>query len=140
MKLKAVEFYVSLIMMGFCINLFTVDANFDMGPRSIFFTDGQFLTILREFVFIFANITSTSFAIAEKGREGESRNYFIREKFASDKLHVIFEISLLFPYKIFSWPKLSPTKNSPWQKVLSEKQVFWGHIDLCRKPLRMKFH
>ena len=69
MKLKAVEFYVSLIMMGFCINLFTVDANFDMGPRSIFFIDGQFLTILGEFVFIFANITYTWFAIAEKGRE-----------------------------------------------------------------------
>ena len=29
-------------MMGFCVNLFTVDANFEMGPKWIFFTDGQF--------------------------------------------------------------------------------------------------
>ena len=28
--------------MGFCVNLFTVDANFEMGPKWIFFTDGQF--------------------------------------------------------------------------------------------------
>ena len=41
-----------------------MNANFEMGPRWIFFTDGQFLTILRK-------ITYARFAMAEieRGRE-----------------------------------------------------------------------
>ena len=38
------------------MNLFNVDANFYMGPRWIFIIDGQFLTILRELISIFASI------------------------------------------------------------------------------------
>ena len=35
-------------MMGFYVNLFTVDASFEMGPRWIFLTDGPFVIISRE--------------------------------------------------------------------------------------------
>ena len=40
-------------MMGFCVNLFTVDASFEMGPRWIFLTDGPFVIISRELGLIF---------------------------------------------------------------------------------------
>ena len=43
--------------MGFCVNLFTAGANFEIDTRWIFFTDGQFLTISRELVFFFDKIT-----------------------------------------------------------------------------------
>ena len=35
-------------MMGFYVNLFTVDASFEMGPRWIFLTYGPFVIISRE--------------------------------------------------------------------------------------------
>ena len=35
--MKAGKFYISVTMIGFYIKLFTVDVNFEMGPRSIFF-------------------------------------------------------------------------------------------------------
>ena len=68
-------------MMGFCVNLITVDANFEMGLWWIFFTDGQFLTVSRELVFIFDKITYAWFAMAEK--EGERGNYLIEENFVN---------------------------------------------------------
>ena len=43
----------SLQMMGFYVNLFTVDANFEMGPRWIFLNDGPFVIISRELGLIF---------------------------------------------------------------------------------------
>ena len=46
-------------MMHFCVDLFTVDENFETGSKWIFFTDIQFLTISRELGFIFANIIYT---------------------------------------------------------------------------------
>ena len=60
-----------------------MDANFEMGPRWIFFTDGQFLTILRK-------ITCARFAMAEIERGRERENYFVREKFLREKLGDFF--------------------------------------------------
>ena len=46
-------------MMDFYVSSFTLDANFEMGPRWSFSTDGQFLIVSRELVFIFVKITYT---------------------------------------------------------------------------------
>ena len=54
-----------------------------MDPRWIFFTDGQFLTILRK-------ITCARFAMAEIERGRERENYFVREKFLREKLGDFF--------------------------------------------------
>ena len=58
-----------------------------MGPRRIFFTDGQFLTISRE-------ITYARFAMAEIERERERKRKlkFLRE------IRSFFEIFSLFLY------------------------------------------
>ena len=40
-------------MMGFYVNLFTMDASFEMGPRWIFLTDGPFVIISPELGLIF---------------------------------------------------------------------------------------
>ena len=40
-------------MMGFYVNLFTVDASFEMGPTWIFFTDGPFVITSHELGLIF---------------------------------------------------------------------------------------
>ena len=60
-----------------------MDANFEMGPRWIFFTDGEFLTISR-------NITYARFAMAEIERRRERENYLVREKFLREKLGDFF--------------------------------------------------
>ena len=59
--------------MGFCVNFFIVGANFEIDPRWIFFTDGQFLTISRELVLIFDKITYASFAMVEREGEGKRK-------------------------------------------------------------------
>ena len=89
-------------MMGFCVNLFTVDASFEMGPRWIFLTDGPFVTISRERVLIFDKNTCAWFAMPERRTEGqrererkreserEEGNYLIEEKFVREKFRVFF--------------------------------------------------
>ena len=72
-----------------------MDANFEMGPRWIFFTDGQFLTISRK-------ITYARFAMAEIERGRERGNYLARKKFLREKLGVFFWLLSLFPYEMFS--------------------------------------
>ena len=57
--------------MGFCVNLFTVDASFEMGPRGIFLTDGSFVIISRELVSFFDRNTCAWFAMAERERKRE---------------------------------------------------------------------
>ena len=71
-----------------------MDANFEMGPRWIFFTDGQFLTISRE-------INYTRFAMVEKERGG-NRKLPHQRKTSQGKVKRLFEILSLFLYKIFS--------------------------------------
>ena len=56
-----------------------MDPNFEVGPRGIFFTDGQFLTISHE-------ITYARFAMA-KNRERERKR---KLKFLREKLEVFF--------------------------------------------------
>ena len=58
-------------MMGFCVNLFTVDASFEIGPRWIFLTYGPFVIISRELVLIFDKNTCYWFAVAERERGRE---------------------------------------------------------------------
>ena len=70
-------------MMHFCVDLFTVDENFETGSKWIFFTDIQFLTISRELGFIFANIIYTWFVMAERERERE-RERFLYKTFKND--------------------------------------------------------
>ena len=45
---KQISFKLLCKMMGFYVNLFTVDASFEMGPRWIFLTYGPFVIISRE--------------------------------------------------------------------------------------------
>ena len=59
-------------MMGFYVNLFTVDASFEMGPRWIFLNDGPFVIISRELGLIFDKNTCAWFAMAERQRERET--------------------------------------------------------------------
>ena len=89
------------------VNLFTVDANFEMGPRCICFTDGQFLTISRE-------ITYARFAMAEIERGRETGNYLVREKFFREKLGVFLRFCHFFSTKYFlDQNNLFPMKSSP---------------------------
>ena len=84
-----------------------MDPNFEVGPRRIFFTDGQFLTISRE-------ITYARFAMAEIERGRERGNYLVREKFLREKLGDFFGFCHFFSMKCFpDQNHLSPTKSSP---------------------------
>ena len=84
-----------------------MDPNFEVGPRRIFFTDGQFLTISRE-------ITYARFAMAEIERGRERGNYLVREKFLREKLGVFLRFFHFFSMKCFpDQNHLSPTKSSP---------------------------
>ena len=65
-------------------------ADFEMGPRWIYFTDGQFLTISRE-------ITYARFVMAEIERGRERGNYLIREKFLREKLGVFLRFCHFSP-------------------------------------------
>ena len=76
------------------VNLFTVDVNFEMGTRWIFFTDGQFLTISRK-------ITYARFAMAEIERGRERGNFLVREKFLREKLGDFFGFCHFFSMKCF---------------------------------------
>ena len=97
------------------VNLFTVDANFEMGPRWIFFTDGQFLTISRK-------IACARFAMAEIERGRERGNYLVREKFHREKLGDFFRFCHLFYMKCFRDQNHSSlTKSSPWRKFCLTK-------------------
>ena len=60
-----------------------MDASFETGPTRIFFTDGPFLTILRE-------ITYARFVITETERGSETGNYLVIEKLLREKLGVFF--------------------------------------------------
>ena len=136
-------------MMDFCVNLFTVDANFEMGPRWIFFYWWSifywWLLISRELVFIFHKITYAWFAMAERRRERvcerekerEREEIISLKKTSSGKIFkVFFKISSLFPYEMFSWPKLFiPDEKISLPKILSNKHDFRRHIDLCKKKL-----
>ena len=96
--------------MGFCVNLFTVDANFEMGPKWIFFTDGQFFFHAN----LFSSFTRLLMLDLQWQRDGErecvrDRKEREREeitllmKTSSGKiLKVFFKISSLFPYEMFS--------------------------------------
>ena len=84
--------------MGFCVNLFIVDASFEMGPRWIFLADG----------FLW------------------DRNLPHRGKLRQGKVLSFFEILPLFPYEMFSWmkffipdEKLSLPKRLPNKHVIS---------------------
>ena len=92
---------------SFCVNLITVDANFDTGARWTFSTDDQFLTVLCELFFIFTSINYTWFVMAEKERKLPNWG-----KLFQGKVAMFFEILSLFPYKIFSWLRLSLVENS----------------------------
>ena len=59
-------------MMGFYVNLFTVDASFEMGPRWIFLNDGPIVIISHELGLIFDKNTCAWFAMAERQRERET--------------------------------------------------------------------
>ena len=84
-----------------------MDANLEMGPRWIFFADGQILTISRE-------ITYARFAMAEIERGSETRNYLVREKFVREKLGVFLRFRHFFSIKCFpDQNHLSPTESSP---------------------------
>ena len=84
-----------------------MDANFEMGPRWIFFTDGQFLTISRK-------ITYARFAMAEIEKGIERGNYLAREKFLGGKLGVVFGFCHFFSTKCFpDQNQLSPMESSP---------------------------
>ena len=84
-----------------------MNANFEMGLRWIFFTDGQFLTISRK-------ITYARFAMAEIERGRERGNYLAREKFLGGKLGVFFGFCHFFSMKCFpDQNQLSPMKSSP---------------------------
>ena len=92
-----------------------MDANFEMGPRWIFFTDGQFLTISRE-------INYARFAMTEIQRGRERGNYLIREKFLKEKLGVFLRLCHFFSMKCFpDQNHLSQTKSSPWRKFCPTK-------------------
>ena len=67
-------------MMGFCVNLFTVDSSFEMGSRWIFLTDGPFVTISCELVLIFDKNTCARFAMAERKRERERKREGQRDR------------------------------------------------------------
>ena len=77
-------------MMGFYVNLFTVDASFEMGPTWIFFTDGPFVITSHELGLIFDKNTCAWFAMVERERERERGNYLIEEKFVTEKFPVVF--------------------------------------------------
>ena len=95
-----------------------MNANFEMGPRWIFFTDGQFLTISRK-------ITYARFAMAEIERGRERGNYLVREKFLREKLGDFFWILSLFLYEMFSCPKsFIPDEELSLTKLLSDKNFF----------------
>ena len=55
-----------------------MNANFEMGPRWIFLTDGLFLTISRE-------ITYARFVMVEIEKGRETGNYLIIEKLLGEK-------------------------------------------------------
>ena len=99
-------------MMGFYVNLFTVDASFEMGPRWIFLNDGPFVIISRELGLIFDKNACAWFAMAERQRERdrerqrvterdretqreteterEGGNHLTEEKFVTEKFRVFF--------------------------------------------------
>ena len=84
-----------------------MDPNFEVGPRRIFFTDGQFLTISRE-------VTYARFAMAEIETGRERGNYLVREKFLKKKLGAFLRFFRFFSMKCFpDQNHLSPTKSSP---------------------------
>ena len=58
-----------------------MDANFEMGPRLTFFTEGPFLTISRE-------INYARFVMAEIERGRETGNYLVIKKLLREKLGV----------------------------------------------------
>ena len=84
-----------------------MNANFEMGPRWIFFTDGQFLTISRK-------ITYARLAMAEIQGGRERGNCLAREEFLRVKLGVFFGFCHFFSMKCFpDQNQLSPMKSSP---------------------------
>ena len=84
-----------------------MNANFEMGLRWIFFTDGEFLTISRK-------ITYARFAMAEIEKGIERGNYLAREKFLGGKLGVFFGFCHFFSTKCFpDQNQLFPMKSSP---------------------------
>ena len=129
-------------MMGFCVNLFTVDASFEMGPRWIFLTDGPFVTISRERVLIFDKNTCAWFAMPERGTEGQREREREREKEREKEeitssrknslgknFETFLEILSLFPYEMFSWTKfVFPAKKLSLPKRFPKKHIFWRHV------------
>ena len=88
-----------------------------MGPRWIFFTDGQFLPIPRELVFIIDKITYYICLIC-RGRQRERQRQRLRpleENFVSEKFQgFFFTFRHFFPMNCFpDQNHLSSTKKSP---------------------------
>ena len=131
-------------MMGFCVNLFTVDENFEMGPRWIFLLMDNFLLMV-------TNFTGTCFHLSkdylclicngrkrERERERETENYLIEDNFFREKFQgfffldfVTFSLRNIFLTKIiYSRRKIS------LPKILPNKHDFRRHIDLCNKKLK----
>ena len=137
-------------MMGLCVNLFTVDANFEMGPRWIFLRWSIFywwLLISCELVFIFHKFSYAWFAMAERRRERkcvrEKREERERKlpqwrKLLQGKFEGFFlRFHHFFPIKCFpDQNNLSPTKKSPCRKFYPTNTISEDTLIYVRKSFK----
>ena len=119
-------------------------SRYQMGPpRWTFFTDGQFLPIPCELVFIFDKITYYLCLICN-GRERERGGGITSSrKTSSGKSFEVFFLRFrhFFPVKCFPDQNyISPTKKSPCRNVCSPNTSSEDAMIYVKKPLRMTFY
>ena len=94
-----------------------MDANFEMGPRWIFFTDGPFLTISHE-------ITNARFVMAEIEKGRETGNYLVIEKLFREKLGVFLRFITFFLPNVFLTKIIYPRRKTLLEENFVQQNFF----------------
>ena len=136
--------------MGLCVNLFTVDKNFEMGPRWIFLLMVNFLLMFTNFMRTCFHLSQVYLCLICNGRETEREKVCEREergereeitslkKTSSGKVWRFFlRFHHFFPMKYFpDQNNLSPTKKSPCRKFYPTNTISEDTLIYVRKSFK----